>query len=62
MRKVAFAVGFAAFFSHPARVALTIVTLALSFATVFSAGNLSSGEREDPLRAPPACVSHIDGA
>jgi protein-S-isoprenylcysteine O-methyltransferase Ste14 len=39
--------GFAAFFSHPARIALTIATLALSGAALFSAGNLSSGERED---------------
>ena len=29
--------GFAAFFSHPARVALAIVTLALGIAAVFSA-------------------------
>src|SRR5262245_53855414 len=39
--------GFAAFFSHPARVALAIVSFALAGAAIFSAGNLSSGERED---------------
>ena len=39
--------GFAAFFSHPALVALAIVGLMLSGAALFSAGNLSSGERED---------------
>src|SRR5262245_53475746 len=39
--------GFAAFFAHPARVALTIVLFALTGAAFFSSGNLSSGERED---------------
>jgi protein-S-isoprenylcysteine O-methyltransferase Ste14 len=39
--------GFAAFFSHPARVALAIVTIALSVASVFTGGNISPGERED---------------
>jgi protein-S-isoprenylcysteine O-methyltransferase Ste14 len=39
--------GFAAFFSHPALIALTIVLFALSGAGLFSEGNLSSGERED---------------
>jgi protein-S-isoprenylcysteine O-methyltransferase Ste14 len=39
--------GFAAFFSHPALIALAIVGLMLSGAALFSAGNLSSGERED---------------
>lgn len=39
--------GFDAFFSHPALVALTIITLALSGAALFSGGNLSAGERED---------------
>ena len=39
--------GFAAFFSHPALIALTIALLAMSGATFFTAGNLSSGERED---------------
>jgi len=39
--------GFAAFFSHPALIALAIVTLALAGATAFSTGNLSPGERED---------------
>jgi protein-S-isoprenylcysteine O-methyltransferase Ste14 len=39
--------GFAAFFSHPALTALVIVTFVLAFAALFSAGNLSSGERED---------------
>jgi protein-S-isoprenylcysteine O-methyltransferase Ste14 len=39
--------GFAAFFSHPALIALAIVGLMLSGAALFSAGNLSAGERED---------------
>jgi len=39
--------GFAAFFSHPALVALAIVLFALSGAALFAGGNLSSGERED---------------
>ena len=39
--------GFAAFFDNPARVALTIVTFALTVAAFSSPGNLSTGERED---------------
>jgi len=39
--------GFAAFFAVPAFVALTVVTLALTVAAVFTEGNLSRGERED---------------
>lgn len=39
--------GFAAFFSHPARITLAIVTLLLGIAALFTSGNLSSGERED---------------
>jgi len=39
--------GFAAFFSHPALIALTAVTFALSGAALFTSGNLSPGERED---------------
>ena len=39
--------GFDAFFAHPARTALVVVTLALTVASLFSAGNLSTGERED---------------
>jgi protein-S-isoprenylcysteine O-methyltransferase Ste14 len=39
--------GFAAFFSHPARIALAIATVALAGVALFSAGNLSPGERED---------------
>ncbi|MGA7486924.1 MAG: isoprenylcysteine carboxylmethyltransferase family protein [Xanthobacteraceae bacterium] len=39
--------GFAAFFSHPALIAVSIVLLALTGVALFSAGNLSSGERED---------------
>jgi protein-S-isoprenylcysteine O-methyltransferase Ste14 len=39
--------GFAAYFSHPSRIALTIVLFALSGAALFSGGNLSPGERED---------------
>jgi hypothetical protein len=39
--------GFAAFFSHPARIALTIAVFVMSGAALFSGGNLSPGERED---------------
>jgi protein-S-isoprenylcysteine O-methyltransferase Ste14 len=39
--------GLAAFFSHPARIALVIVGLVMSGVALFSSGNLSSGERED---------------
>ena len=39
--------GFAAFFSHPALVALAIVLVVLSGAALFTSANLSSGERED---------------
>jgi protein-S-isoprenylcysteine O-methyltransferase Ste14 len=39
--------GFAAFFSHSALIASTIVLLALSGVAIFSAGNLSRGVRED---------------
>ena len=39
--------GPAAFFSHPARVALSVVGLALAIAAMVSGGNLSPGERED---------------
>lgn len=39
--------GFAAFFAHPALWVLVLATLAMTGATFFSEGNLSSGERED---------------
>jgi protein-S-isoprenylcysteine O-methyltransferase Ste14 len=39
--------GFAAFFAHPARVAVAAVVVALSVAALFTEGNLSAGERED---------------
>jgi len=39
--------GAAAFFSHPALIALTVVLFALSGAAFFTDGNLSTGERED---------------
>jgi protein-S-isoprenylcysteine O-methyltransferase Ste14 len=39
--------GFAAFFSHPALIALTIALFVLSGVALFSGGNLSSGVRED---------------
>jgi protein-S-isoprenylcysteine O-methyltransferase Ste14 len=38
---------FAAFFSHPPLIALTIATFALAGAAVFTSGNISPGERED---------------
>jgi protein-S-isoprenylcysteine O-methyltransferase Ste14 len=39
--------GFDAFFANPARVALVVATVAMVVAALFSAGNLSTGERED---------------
>lgn len=39
--------GFAAFFSHPPLVCATIASVLLIVASMFSGGNLSSGERED---------------
>jgi protein-S-isoprenylcysteine O-methyltransferase Ste14 len=39
--------GRAAFFSHPARVALAVVLFALAGASLFAGGNLSPGQRED---------------
>ena len=39
--------GFAAFFSHPALIALAIVFFAVSGVALFAGGNLSPGERED---------------
>ncbi len=39
--------GFAAFFSHPALIALVIVVFALSGVALFAGGNLSPGVRED---------------
>jgi protein-S-isoprenylcysteine O-methyltransferase Ste14 len=39
--------GFGAFFANPARIAVAVLTLALSVLALFSPGNLSSGVRED---------------
>jgi protein-S-isoprenylcysteine O-methyltransferase Ste14 len=39
--------GLSAFLAHPARVALLVVTVALTLASSFTQGNLSSGEQED---------------
>jgi len=39
--------GLSAFLAHPARVALLVVTIALTLASSFTQGNLSSGEQED---------------
>jgi protein-S-isoprenylcysteine O-methyltransferase Ste14 len=39
--------GFAAFFSQPPLIALAVATAAMVVAALFSAGNLSAGERED---------------
>jgi protein-S-isoprenylcysteine O-methyltransferase Ste14 len=39
--------GFAAFFSEPARIALTVVVFTLGVAALFSQGHLGAGERED---------------
>jgi protein-S-isoprenylcysteine O-methyltransferase Ste14 len=38
--------GFAAFFSHPALVALVVICFVLTFIALFSEGNLSTGARE----------------
>jgi protein-S-isoprenylcysteine O-methyltransferase Ste14 len=38
---------FAAFFSHPPLIALTVATFALAGAALFTSGNISSGQRED---------------
>ena len=43
--------GFAAFFSHPALIALAIALFVLSGVALFSGGNVSPGEREDADRA-----------
>jgi protein-S-isoprenylcysteine O-methyltransferase Ste14 len=37
----------AGFFSHPARIALVIITVVLVVASLFTQGNISKGERED---------------
>ena len=39
--------GFAAFFAHPARTAVVVITAILVVAALFTQGNLSAGERED---------------
>ena len=39
--------GLAAFFSHPALIAVAVVLILLTAVALFSEGNLSSGERED---------------
>ena len=39
--------GISAFFAHPARIAVAIVTVVLAGAALFTEGNLSTGERED---------------
>lgn len=39
--------GFVAFFGQPALIAVSVVTLIMSVAALFSEGNLSTGERED---------------
>jgi protein-S-isoprenylcysteine O-methyltransferase Ste14 len=39
--------GWTRFFSHPALIALTLITLGMMCVAPFSSGNLSSGEKED---------------
>jgi protein-S-isoprenylcysteine O-methyltransferase Ste14 len=39
--------GLTAFFSHPARIAVTILFFILTFVSLFSGGNISPGVRED---------------
>ncbi len=57
--------GFAAFFSHPALIALACVTLALAGAALFTKGNLSSGVREDRANrwvlVPFAVIGLLEG-
>ncbi|HEY2836153.1 MAG TPA: isoprenylcysteine carboxylmethyltransferase family protein [Rhizomicrobium sp.] len=44
--------GFTAFFAHPARTALVVVTFALMAAAAFTQGNLSTGQQEDRANRP----------
>ncbi|HVW74963.1 MAG TPA: isoprenylcysteine carboxylmethyltransferase family protein [Rhizomicrobium sp.] len=39
--------GFGPFFAHPARIAVTVIFFALTFAAMLTRGNLSTGTRED---------------
>jgi hypothetical protein len=39
--------GFAAYFSHPTRIVIAVVSIAMASTALFSDANLSSGERED---------------
>src|SRR5882724_6319585 len=39
--------GMGPFFASPARIGLAVATLVLTLAAMFTAGNLSTGERED---------------
>ena len=39
--------GFGPFFAHPARITVTLIFFALTVASLFTEGNLSTGERED---------------
>ena len=41
--------GFAALLAHPALIAVTVALFLMAFASVFSSGSLSAGEREDRL-------------
>lgn len=38
---------FSAYFAHPARIAVSIITVLLTIAGIFSAASISAGERED---------------
>jgi protein-S-isoprenylcysteine O-methyltransferase Ste14 len=57
--------GLTAFFSHPARIALTVVIFVLSGVSLFTSGNLSPGEREDRgnrwVLAAFAVIGLLDG-
>ena len=44
---IAGAGGAARFFSYPALIAVTLITIALGFAALFSEGHIGSGVRED---------------
>src|SRR5262249_21709531 len=53
---------FAAFFSHPALIALAIVLFVMTGVALFSRGNLSPGEREDRGKSLGACGFRGDRA
>ncbi len=53
--------GFAAFFAHPALIAVAIVVFVLTGAGLFTNGNISSGEHEDRSTAGSSSPSGLSG-